>query len=203
MANITSLTRLLREENEGTLNEESLQYLEYIEESSVTLKNYINGILEFYKTSELLNVKKEDVPVVDFFSEIKEMLILSDDQFIFPKTGILSHVNKAALTQIVLNLVDNAFKYNTNDTILVTAKYIEEPLYHKFKIKDNGIGIQKDIQSEIFEMFKTTGVKDKNGNKGTGIGLATVYSLVTKLGGEIWLDSELGKGSTFTFTIKK
>jgi signal transduction histidine kinase len=70
-------------------------------------------------------------------------------------------------------------------------------------VRDNGIGIKKDVQNEIFELFKTTGVKDRDGNEGTGIGLATVYSLVTKLGGEIWLDSEPDKGSTFTFTIKK
>lgn len=203
LANITSLTRLLREENEDSLSEDSLQYLEYIEESSVTLKNYINGILQFYKASELLQVKKEDLPLKELFSEIKEMLMLDNAQFSYPKFGQLLNVNKAALTQIILNLVDNAFKYNSSEDVSVKVDYVNDPFYHKFTINDNGLGIEKDVQSEIFEMFKTTGVKDRYGNQGTGIGLATVYSLVTKLGGEIWLDSVPGQGSTFTFTIKK
>jgi signal transduction histidine kinase len=203
LANITSLTRLLREENENSLSPDSLQYLEYIEESSVTLKNYINGILEFYKASELLTVKREDLYINEFFAGIREMLILDNAHFSYPKFGQLLNVNKAALTQIILNLVDNAFKYNSSEDVSVKIDYLSDPFYHKFTVSDNGLGIEKDVQSEIFEMFKTIGVKDRHGNQGTGIGLATVYSLVTKLGGEIWLDSVPGKGSTFTFTIKK
>jgi signal transduction histidine kinase len=203
LANITSLTRLLREENKGNLSPDSVQYLDYIEESSVTLKEYINGILEFYNASELLDVKKQDVVLKDFFTEIRDILTINASQFQFPKKGVVKNINKAALTQIVLNLVDNAFKYSSGDNVLITAKYSEDYIFHRFTIQDNGIGIRKDVQKEIFEMFKTTGVKDRRGKAGTGIGLATVYSLVTKLGGEIWLDSDLDQGSTFTFTIKK
>ncbi|GHC52134.1 GAF domain-containing sensor histidine kinase [Ulvibacter litoralis] len=203
LANITSLTRLLRDENEGNLNEDSLQYLEYIEESSLTLKNYITGILDFYNAGELLDIKKEDIAFSDLFNEIKEMLVLDNIHFTYPNVGTIKNVNKAALTQIILNLVDNALKYNDKEQLIVNISYSESPAFHKFIIKDNGIGVNEDIQEDIFEMFKTSGTKDRNGNVGTGIGLATVYSLVTKLGGQIWLDSEINKGSTFTFTLKK
>jgi signal transduction histidine kinase len=74
---------------------------------------------------------------------------------------------------------------------------------YKFSVIDNGRGIEKEKQEEIFQLFKTAGIKDRSGKEGTGIGLATVKSLVSKLGGGITLDSEYGKGSTFTFTIKK
>ena len=70
-------------------------------------------------------------------------------------------------------------------------------------MKDDGRGIELEKQSDIFELFNTGGIKDSLGREGTGIGLATVKSLVNKLGGDIWLESELGNGSTFTFTIKK
>ena len=203
LANITSLTRMLREENIQNLSEDSEMYLDYIEESSFSLKNYINGILKFYKTDELLEAQKEDVPLKNLFDEINEILITDDIVFEFPTEGVLLNVNKAALTQIFLNLIDNSLKYNLNQQRLVLVTYTEESDYYKFSIKDNGMGIDLGVQEEIFNLFKTTGIKDRDGKEGTGIGLATVKSLVSKLGGTIFLESEPGKGSTFTFTLQK
>ena len=203
LANITSLTRLLKEENTTNLKEDSLQYLEYIEESSETLKNYINGILKFYKDGSLIEQQKQDVEVKVLFEEIKEMLILKDNELCYPETGILKNVNKAALSQILLNLIDNGLKYNPNTDCIITVNITEEINLYKFSVIDNGREIEKEKQEEIFQLFKTAGIKDRSGKEGTGIGLATVKSLVSKLGGEITLDSEMGKGSTFTFTIKK
>ncbi|MCW9038048.1 GAF domain-containing sensor histidine kinase [Altibacter sp.] len=203
LANITSLTRLLREENATTLSETSLQYLEYMEESSLTLKEYINGILRFYRNDSLSESQKEDVSYSEFFDAISEMLILKDSEFCYPTNGIFRNINKAALTQIVLNLVDNGLKYNPKELCTVTAVVSENDSYYTFQITDNGRGIEPEKQEEIFQLFKTAGIKDRRGKEGTGIGLATVKSLVTKLGGDIHLDSEMSVGSTFTFTIKK
>ncbi len=203
LANITSLTRLLREENIQNLSEDSNTYLNYIEESSLTLKNYINGILKFYKADELIDAQKQDVELKKLFEEISEILMTDDIVFKFPTEGVLKNVNKAALSQIFLNLVDNSLKYNLNQQRLVSITYSEEPDFHKFSIKDNGMGIDLGVQEEIFTLFKTIGIKDRDGKEGTGIGLATVKSLVSKLGGTIFLESEPGKGSIFTFTIQK
>ncbi|SRX56012.1 GAF domain-containing sensor histidine kinase [Aequorivita sp. CIP111184] len=203
LGNIISLTRLLREENLGNLSKDSEMYLNYIEESSSTLKNYINGILKFYKSDELLETQKRDVELKELFDEISEILVTDDIVFEFPKEGTLKNVNKAALSQIFLNLVDNSLKYNLNDKRMVKIGYTEENDFHKFSVKDNGMGIDFGVQEEIFNLFKTTGIKDRNGKEGTGIGLATVKSLVSKLGGSIFLLSEPGKGSTFTFTVEK
>lgn len=203
LANITSLTRLLREENSKSLSEDSELYLTYIEESSSTLKNYINGILKFYKSEELIDAKKKDVSLNDLFAEVSEILITEDIVFDYPHEGILKSINKAALTQIFLNLIDNSLKYNSNKKRLVKVEYFEEKDCHRFSIKDNGMGIDLGVQEEIFSLFTTTGVKDRDGNEGTGIGLATVKSLVSKLGGVVSLESEPTKGSTFTFTLLK
>ena len=203
LANITSLTRLLREENKAQLSTESLQYLDYIEESTTTLKGYIDGILKFYKTEVLLEQKKTDISIKDFCEEIKEMLIIKNNELCYPETGTLKNINKAALTQIVLNLVDNALKYTDKHKCTVTIDFEEQELFYKFTVKDDGRGIELEKQGDIFELFNTGGIKDSLGREGTGIGLATVKSLVNKLGGDIWLESELGNGSTFTFTIKK
>lgn len=203
LANITSLTRLLREENLNTLSKDSELYLNYIEESSYSLKNYINGILKFYKSEELIDAQKQDVALKELFDEINEILITDDIVYDYPTEGVLQNVNKAALTQIFLNLIDNSLKYNLSEKRMVKISYETDPNFHKFSIKDNGMGIDLGVQEEIFNLFKTTGIKDRHGKDGTGIGLATVKSLVSKLGGTISLISEPGKGSTFTFTVEK
>ncbi len=203
LANITSLSRMLIEQNKDNLDEESLLYFNYIEESSVTLKNYIDGMLQFYKSTELLEEQKNNISVVSLFKEIKEMLILNKTEFDYPNDPTIIHINKSAISQILLNLVDNAYKFNTGDIISVKVLFSETTDYYNFTVKDNGIGIPKDKLEDIFEIFKTGGIKDRNGKEGTGIGLATVKNLVNKLGGTISLESEVGKGSTFTFTIKK
>ena len=139
LANITSLTRMLREENLKKLSEDSEMYLNYIEESSFTLKNYINGILKFYKSDELLEAQKQDVEIKKLFEEINEILITENIVFEFPSEGFLENVNKAALTQIFLNLIDNSLKYNLNEQRMVVVTYSEELDLHKFSIKDNGM----------------------------------------------------------------
>lgn len=70
-------------------------------------------------------------------------------------------------------------------------------------VKDNGMGILKDKLEDIFEIFKIGGIKDWNGKEGIGIGLVIVKNLVNKLGGIIFLEFEVGKGSIFVFFIKK
>lgn len=131
------------------------------------------------------------------------MLLLKDSEIIYHGNNTEIFINKSVVSQIILNLVDNAFKYSNQDKTIIKAEFQESFEYYTFKIIDNGIGIPKEKQKEIFELFKTAGVKDKDGREGTGIGLATVKNLVSKLGGEISLKSELNQGSTFTFTIKK
>ncbi|MEZ4857831.1 MAG: GAF domain-containing sensor histidine kinase [Flavobacteriaceae bacterium] len=203
LAIITSLTEMLIEENKDILSKESLQYLNYIEESTITSKNYIDGILKFYKSTHLLEEQKSYVVVKELFENIKEMLILKDEEFIFNNDDSEIRINKPAITQILLNLVDNAFKYNKSEKSFVRVGFSQSQHEYTFFVEDNGSGIPKDKQTAIFELFNTVGIKDKFGNEGTGIGLATVKNLIHKLGGEIKLASVLGKGSIFTFIIKK
>ena len=195
---IESLIRLLKEENEHILSDESKEYLNYIDESTIVLKDYIDGILTHYKSDELLMSKKEDVKLSEISKDIKRILMSKKDQLII-KDKLIKNVNKSALSQILINLVDNALKYNNKAERSVTISYDLLPNHHKFSVTDNGIGIPKDQQGKIFKIFKT--VKNDYGKSSTGIGLSTVKNLVEKLGGEISVDSEIGKGSTFSFTI--
>lgn len=201
LANIMSLTYLLKDENQEILSAESLEYLDYIEESTSILKDYIDGILLYYKADELLKEKKETLNFQQLFEELEQILVLKADEFIYPITKTIENINKPALTQIFINLIDNGLKYNYSSKRIITINYDDSQELHVFSVTDNGVGIPEDKQAYIFELFKTLNTNNKKAS--TGIGLSTVQNLVHKLGGTISVVSQPGKGSTFTFTIKK
>src|SRR5690606_7526065 len=126
-----------------------------------------------------------------------------DCEINLPEENIEMHANKVALEQIILNLVGNSLKYNDKKKIKIDIQCTEEDGFYHFIISDNGMGIPKNKLKHIFDLFVTTGKLDRNGKKGNGIGLSTVKKLVEKLGGTIKVFSELGKGTTFEFSIKK
>ncbi|WP_040278571.1 sensor histidine kinase [Psychroserpens damuponensis] len=201
LANIISLTDLLRDDDANKLSKESIEYIKYIEESTKVLSDYIDGILLHYKADDLLKSKREDVRLDELSEDIKQILISKTDELIFPNDLIVYNINKAALSQILINLVDNALKYNDKPNRLIEITYTSNLFKHKFSVRDNGIGIPKDKQEDIFEIFKT--VKNDFGKSSTGIGLSTVKDLVEKLGGDISVESTEGVGSTFSFTLAK
>lgn len=201
LANIESLTNLLREDESNVFSEESLEFLNYIEESTNILKDYIDGILMYYKADELLKLNTEDFSLSELTEDIENILIQKNDELILTEDAIMKNVNKAALSQILINLVDNALKYNDKQRKVVEISYASDLFHHKFTVSDNGIGIPKDKQEFVFKIFKT--LKKDSGKTSTGIGLSTVKNLVEKLGGTISVESEKGSGSAFSFTIAK
>ncbi|AUC76270.1 sensor histidine kinase [Olleya sp. Bg11-27] len=203
LANIISLTNFLKEEEGNTFTEESVEFINYIEESAESLKDYIDGILMHYKTNELLRADKELVSIDQLFDSVQRMHMLDDNQFKTNSNTQNAFINKAAITQILINLVDNALKYNKKSNPEVLLNYIENKQHYLFSVTDNGNGIPDNQQEEVFKLFNNNNQIDTSGKKGTGIGLFTVQSLVKKLGGSIALQSEVGTGSTFKFTIAK
>ncbi len=203
LANIISLTELLEFDNDK-LDEKSLQCLTYLKTSSNSLKNYIDGILEFYLSDDLLNCKQEHI---DFESLILELgkITKTDNCTILSnaKDNVELIANKAVLMQVLINLITNAIKYNSKPETRIEVSLSEKDDFYKFSVKDNSDGIPKKEISKIFDLFSVVGVADKYGNMGTGIGLATVKRLIQDLRGDINISSKEGQGITFTFTIAK
>ncbi len=187
LANIISLTAFLKEEEGNVFTEESIDYINYIEESADSLKNYIDGILIHYKANELLNEDKQTIALNALFEEVKRIHLLDDLQFKTNTKNQNIFINKAAVTQILINLVDNALKYNNKPNPEVILNYSENKNFHIFSVTDNGIGIAQEQQNEVFKLFNNNNQTDAKGNKGTGIGLSTVKNLVKKLNGDIVL----------------
>ena len=98
-----------------------------------------------------------------------------------------------------LNLISNAIKFGNNENNIIEIDVIEKEKFYQFSIIDNGIGIDKKFHDRIFKVFHFLNKSDKS----TGIGLSIVKKIVNLYHGDIWIESELGKGTIFYFTIKK
>lgn len=204
LANIISLTELLREENKDKLDEETVQYLNYLVESSYSLRNYVDGILNFYRSEHILEKANENVDLHLMLKEIANLYDVTEDVNIkFPEEAVLKNINKAALYQILLNLISNSLKYNNKKLREVEITFNESDYFYYFEVIDNGEGFPIESSDKIFELFNTLDTNDRNGNPGSGIGLATVKKLVTSLGGEIKVESEPAIGSKFSFSIAR
>ena len=107
--------------------------------------------------------------------------------------------HKTKLQQLFQNLISNAVKFIDKDKGLIQIDFKEEKDHFEFSIKDNGMGIEKKFFDKIFKIFHSL---NKN-KESTGIGLSIVKKIVDLHEGKIWLESELEKGTTFYFTLKK
>lgn len=204
LANMIITSDMLRTKYGGLLDDQAKKYLDYIKQSSFTLSAYISGLLEHYETDNTVANIDETFDSQDLLEEIIELLNISMDcEINLPEENIEMRANKAALEQIILNLVTNSIKYNDKDKIRIDIDCFEKDDYYHFSVADNGMGIPEADLPTIFELFGTVGVLDRNGLKGHGIGLSTVKKLVTKLKGDIEVSSKLGMGTTFRFYIKK
>jgi len=111
------------------------------------------------------------------------------------------------LATIIRNLLSNAIKYtHKNDEITIKTFLVPDEnniQYMGISVSDTGVGIPKDIQSSLFNIGETKSTKGTENEKGTGLGLILCKEFVEKHGGKIWVESKVGKGSTFYFTIPK
>lgn len=189
-----------------------LDYLEKIETSAHNLLAIVNDILDFSKIEagklELENnVFKLDTVV----SEVEGLLgIKAAEKGLSLTISIDNHVpnnlygDSLRLGQVLINLVGNAIKFTTSGEINIHIGLVEkdENLYTlQFSIQDTGIGLSKQQRANLFQSFSQadTSVTRKFG--GTGLGLSISKHYVELMGGNIWVESQLNKGSTFRFTV--
>jgi len=109
-------------------------------------------------------------------------------------------LDKARISQVLNNLLSNAFKFSPkNSTIKIVTRRNKN--YVETSVVDEGIGIHEEAIHKMFKKFSQVGSKAPGGEKGTGLGLAIVKKIVDLHGGNVWVKSKVGKGSTFTFSL--
>jgi signal transduction histidine kinase len=203
LSSIIGLVEILKLSAIKKLTKEEQSYIDLIKVSAGSLSNYISGLLSFYKSAQLLKDELSQTIPETWFKELLSVFSDPENKVILHTTIKSLNLNKGAISQILMNLISNGLKYNESETPTVNVSITENKARYCFEVVDNGIGIPSARQHKIFELFEASQTADRNGNKGTGIGLATVKKLIDKLEGTINITSIKDEGSTFTCIIPK
>jgi hypothetical protein len=206
MNGILGFTNLLKESDLS--GEERMEYINVIEQSGERLLKIINDIIDMSKVEAgVMTVVKTEVNLAAIFGYIhnffkpeanaKGVDFVVDDSLI--KRDLIIMTDSEKIYSILINLVKNAIK-NTNEGSIEFG-YSLKANSVEFFVKDTGIGIPLNMQQTIFERFAKVNISDTKAPQGAGLGLAITKGYVKMLGGEIWVESKEGIGSTFFFTL--
>lgn len=206
---VTGLTHLLLS---SSPRDDQQEHLETLKSSGEYLLSLIDNILDFNKL-EANKVELEEIKF-DLRKRIADIVKTLDKQVkdknnkivIIHDEAIASSLvgDPVKISQILINLLGNSIKFTSNGTITIKTKLIKKSKEKSkilFEVQDTGKGISKDRQEQIFENFTQENIETAREHGGTGLGLAIVKKLVTLMGSEIKLESEVGKGSVFSFAI--
>lgn len=194
------------------LSDSQREYLAAVKTSADSLLLIINEILDFSKI-EAGHLELDPIPfdfqecVTDGLKSVAlqahskglELGCVIDRRIPGELVG-----DPARLRQIVINLVGNALKFTSEGSVSLSANFLEETndeVELEIRVRDTGIGIPKERQQKIFESFTQADSSTSRNFGGTGLGLTITALLVEMMGGRIWVESEVGEGSTFIFTI--
>lgn len=205
LRNIVSFSQLLENSIIDKLNDEEKEYLHFIKVGAKNMNSLISGLLHYSKY-EYGQLNKVKLKVVDIIRNVKESLkdeiekthasINFDD---LPKFIM---ADKVSIFQLFYQLIKNAIFFSAEKRLpVIHISYISSTTKHQFNIQDNGIGIKEYYYDQIFLLFKKLNILKEY--SGSGIGLPICKKIVELHDGDIWLDSEFNKGSTFSFTIEK
>ena len=199
LRSIDALVSWIKTDNKDNFDTITLQNLELIEITLETMEQLISNVLE-YSSAGFNTEKISEIDLDLILEDVKKILYIPKNTTIniLKKLPILKG-EKTKFQQLFLNLISNAIKFGNNENNIIEIDVIEKEKFYQFSINDNGIGIDKKFHDRIFKVFHFLNKSDKS----TGIGLSIVKKIVNLYHGDIWIESELGKGTIFYFTIKK
>jgi len=201
---VTSFMTQLEKNYKAQLDDKAKLYIHYAVDGATRMRKIILDLLEYSrlgrKEAEIEHFNAEEL----LMEAIKLNKINIDEKNAIINWGKLPILkgNKAALLQVFQNLIGNALKYQKPDSQpIVQVNVNDKEKYWEFEVKDNGLGMEEKYFEKIFIIFQR--LHNKEEFSGTGIGLAICKKIVENHGGKIWVNSEIGKGSSFFFTIAK
>ncbi|MCU7494614.1 MAG: response regulator [Ignavibacteria bacterium] len=200
--NLSNYTALLERRYKEKFDEKGRQMLEFISEGARRMHGLIKDLLSYSRLSNMEN-KFERVElntiVREALDNLKSSIEESNAQVSYSRLPAVKAV-RAQMLQLFQNLISNAIKYrNTQKNPEIEIGCTQNKGMHVFFIKDNGIGIDKSYFEKIFVIFQR--LHDRGSYPGSGIGLTICKKIVERHGGRMWVESEIGKGSAFYFSL--
>jgi signal transduction histidine kinase/ActR/RegA family two-component response regulator len=202
---ILGLNELL---SRGNLDTTQRKYLQDIKKSAHSLLTIINDILDFSKIEagkmEIINSDYNLRSLLDNLQVMFDIMFkekkLAFNFYIDNDLPPFVYGDENRLRQVLTNILSNAMKYTYEGHVDFSARLLSVGVL-RFDIKDSGIGIRKEDSVKLFQPFEQLDTRKNRNVVGTGLGLAICYRLCHLMGGDLWLESEYGKGSTFTVAI--
>ncbi|OHB58183.1 MAG: hypothetical protein A2Y12_07390 [Planctomycetes bacterium GWF2_42_9] len=198
---ITGFMELLQRKYKDKLDAQANEYIEFAITGSKSMKNMILGITQYSQIQSNKNIFSN----VDVNKALKEVLL--NLQVIIAETSAIITVDKmptikadaSQFSQLFQNLIQNALKFKSDQIPKIHIGCRKQESSWLFSVSDNGMGIAPENHERIFTIFHRLHSKDQY--EGSGLGLAVCKKIVERHGGRIWVESEIGKGTTFYFTI--
>lgn len=201
---VSSFLSLLEKKYQEQLDEVGTRYIHFAVDGAERMKRLIYDLLEYSRVS----TNKETVGNTDMneiVNEIRQTFVVTINELNAvienDPLPVLHNTRRTLMFQLMQNLIGNALKYHSDHPPVIHIAVEEEAEHWLFAVKDNGIGIKPIFAEKIFVIFQRLHNRDQY--SGTGIGLSICKKIVEIHGGRIWVESDLGQGATFWFTIKK
>lgn len=207
LGNIITLASFIQNDNGMNLSKENNNYIDVIINSGRHMLDLLNNLLDVTKIeSGTMDLELKHMHIADVIQQsINENKLSADRKGISLEFSISDNIpmntfDPMQIQQVLNNLISNAIKYSHKNTnIEINTELQNEKII--VTVKDQGQGIPENEQHNIFVPFNKTSVKSTNGEKSTGLGLTIAKKVVESHGGEIWLNSEVGTGTSFSFSL--
>ncbi|MHA2052183.1 MAG: sensor histidine kinase [Candidatus Hodarchaeales archaeon] len=197
---ISSLATWIAEDYNEVLDKEGKENLGLLVGRVRRLNNLIDGILRHSRVGRL-EMHFEELNTRSIVSDVIEVLDLPQNLVLTISDLPTITYDLTHLIQIYGNLIGNTLVHSDAKNLEINIGFEETSEYWKFFVQDNGIGIEEQYFDKIFQIFQT--LKPRDEKETTGIGLSLVKKIVERHGGKVWVESPVGKGATFYFTVKK
>jgi PAS domain S-box-containing protein len=198
---VSSFTQLIERRYKDKLDKDANDFINFAVDGANRMQRLINDLLDYSRiTTRGKKFEKVDVQSVvgQVFTNLQNRI--EESHAIITQDDLpVVEADETQMVRLFQNLIDNAIKFRTDTPPRVHISTHKEGGFHVFTISDNGIGIDTQYAEKIFLVFQRLNTTSEY--PGTGIGLAICKRIVERHGGRIWIESEIGKGSNFSFTI--
>jgi signal transduction histidine kinase len=200
---MSSFSQLLEKRYKDKLDQDAKEFIAFIVDAAARMQALISDLLAFSRVSRL-EITLKEIDCNEILTQVVKSIAVTISENRATVTSdnlpvIMAH--EVSLFQLFSNLVGNALKFRSREDPRIHISSRENENEWIFSVQDNGIGIDPQYAERIFLIFQRLHRKEEY--KGTGIGLSICKTIVTNLGGRIWVESQLHRGSTFYFTIPK
>jgi len=207
---LTTLRWALESINEQGLTKGQADLFKMASDVSIKLSKTVNDLLDVSRIEEgRFGYQFDNIDIINFIDEIvkrmKDFAKQSQVKIYFKKpdeSSLIVSIDSQKLDVVIFNLLDNAIRYNVkNGEVVVAVERLKDKPYIQVSVKDTGIGIPDEEADKLFTKFFRAENVTKFAPEGSGLGLYISKNIIQRHGGEIWMESEINRGTTFYFTL--